>query len=65
MTIDQAIERSISHNEITRCDATREELDTLLVEADDYCDLTAQYGHWDVWGKRNGSDYRVYVKLNQ
>jgi hypothetical protein len=63
MTIEQAIARSISHNEITHADATQDEIDDLCESADDYCDLTAQYGYWDVWGKQNGGEYRIYVHV--
>lgn len=67
MTGQQAIERSISHNEIvTLITYTREEYDALCAELRVKSDDHADRGYDDVteyWGTSDGDDWRVHVRL--
>lgn len=63
MTLEQAIARSVSHNEIARCEATQADLDALCATAEGSCELP-QYGHTDVWGTTDaGDEWRLHVTV--
>ena len=62
MTIEQALTRSTSNDEIVDCYASQAEIDALCGEAEGSCDLVSQYGYVDVWGTDDdGGEYRLHV----
>lgn len=64
-TIEKAIERSVSQNEIVTIDVTRDEAIDLMAESEDYTDVRSQYGHIEAWGtNENGSEWRVHGRIS-
>lgn len=60
MTAEQAIERSISHNEIVTLDYSRDALSFLSSECDDSAEA---HGATEFWGtSEDGDDWRVHVR---
>lgn len=60
MNAEQAIERSITHNEIVTIDSTKDDLEHLLYECEDSVDAN---GVWEFWGSpRSDAMWRVHVK---
>tara|TARA_R110000868_G_scaffold139147_1_gene353883 strand:- start:144 stop:356 length:213 start_codon:yes stop_codon:yes gene_type:complete len=62
-TIESAIERSISHNEIVRVnvDDIQAARDTAGLIADECDSAMENDGSLDVWGALNGSDFRIRI----
>lgn len=58
MTAEQAIERSVSHNEIVTLEWDSVVFDDLLVESDD---STRGEVH-EFWGCRDGREWRVHMR---
>ena len=58
---DCAIDRSISHTEITHIMAGAADIDRLMVECDDYADTSDDQGRKcaEYWGVRDGNHWRV------
>lgn len=62
MTTEQAIARSVSHNEIVTLDYDAEALDALESESEGSVDNTA-YGVHELWGTTDdGDEWRVHVR---
>ena len=59
MNATQAIERSISHNEIVTIESTPEVLDQLLIECDDHVDAGERI---EFWGTDDGKEWRVHAR---
>jgi hypothetical protein len=58
---DDAIARSVSHNEIARAEASAETVLDLMLESDD---SVQSDGEWQFWGTRDdGAEWRVHVEL--
>jgi hypothetical protein len=61
-TAAEAIERSISHDEIAYCEHTTENLESLMVE----CDDSVENGEViEFWGEDDGQDWRVHVRTHE
>jgi len=61
--VDEAIERSISHNEIVTITAGPEAIDELSVRADDIVRVEPMF--WEFWGTENGEPWRVHVRVKR
>ena len=64
MTVTQAIERSITHDEIVTIDHTPENASELAGLCDDSADLTVTYGRpaAEYWGRDDdGAEWRVHL----
>jgi hypothetical protein len=65
MNAKQAIERSVSHNEIVTLDHDSEALDALESESEGSADNTA-YGVHEFWGTTDaGDEWRVHVRCGE
>ena len=63
MNAQQAIARSVSHDEIVTFEASASDHDALSERCEDSCDLTAQYGYVDYWGSDGDGDWRVQARV--
>lgn len=60
MNAAQAIERSISHDEIVYIESSNDDLEHLLAECEESVDAN---GVWEFWGTtEDGDEWRVHVK---
>lgn len=59
--VDQAIERSISHDEIATITAGPEAIDELSRRADDIVRVEPIF--WEFWGREGVKPWRVHVRV--
>ena len=59
-TAIEAIDRSISHNEVAYCIDTQANRDRLFFECDDYVDTGEVV---DYWGGNGDDEWRVHIRL--
>jgi hypothetical protein len=62
-TAQEAIENSISHNEISYCDDTPENREYLETESDDYVDAGEVVEYWKNDENSDNMEWRVHVKI--
>jgi hypothetical protein len=63
VTVDQAIDRSISLDVIVHLDdVSADDIATLEYECEDYVDVVRQYGHIEFWGTRDdGREWCIHA----
>lgn len=66
-SIKDAILRSISHTEIAHCHPTLTTIEAAMSDVGEHCDdcdyTQENDGSWDVWGKRDESEFRIRIHL--
>ena len=61
MTAEQAIQRSISHNEIVHIAHDSEAVEALTVRCDDHVEANEEHEFWGT--DDDGNEWRVHVRL--